>query len=543
MNIHPKIQSIKNKIIETRRDFHKHPELSFKEKRTSRIVADRLNEFGIDVQRNIGKTGVIGTLNGNSKGKTIALRADMDALPMQETGDVPYKSINDGVMHACGHDAHTAMLLGAAEALSEIKEKIRGTIKFIFQPAEEGYGGAKFMIKDGALNNVEEIYGLHVWNYQASGTVGIKSGPVMAAADIFAATIEHYLAPIKSHLDDVTVSEVMINHADEVYIEKDGKLILTDARFADDEAYHAAVNNILQYTGKSLSDEVSLVDARLPNGSRVHVAKQPCARRGMVMTIRKFAKAMLDIDWLVELGTLTEQARQFLRIAVTAEQNLLVAGGTSSGKTSLLNALSAYIPTDQRIVVIEDSAELQVQQSHVISLESKSPDRFGRGAVTIRDLFRSSLRLRPDRIIIGEVRGGEALDMIQAMTSGHGGSMGTLHANSPSDTMNRLETLALMSEVELPLHALRAQAASAIDLVIQMSRQIGGRRLVTHISEVGSLDADEGRYVLRDLFSLKRQETGGRMQLEWTGERSALAERLGDEAEALVTDLTRAIFE
>ena len=213
MNIHPKIQSIKNKIIETRRDFHKHPELSFKEKRTSKIVADRLNEFGIDVQRNIGKTGVIGTLNGNSKGKTIALRADMDALPMQETGDVPYKSINDGVMHACGHDAHTAILLGAAEALSEIKEKIRGTIKFIFQPAEEGYGGAKFMIKDGALNNVEEIYGLHVWNYQASGTVGIKSGPVMAAADIFTIKIKgiggHGAAP-QGTVDCVVVASHLI---------------------------------------------------------------------------------------------------------------------------------------------------------------------------------------------------------------------------------------------------------------------------------------------------------------------------------------------
>jgi len=185
MNIHPKISALKNTIIKTRRDIHKHPELSFKEFRTSKLVADKLESYGIQVERNIGKTGVVGTLSGNKKGKTIALRADMDALPIQETGDVSYKSINDGVMHACGHDAHVAMLLGAAEALSTMKDKINGVVKFIFQPAEEGYGGAKFMIEDGALDNVDEIYGLHVWNYQKSGTVGVQSGPVMAAADIF----------------------------------------------------------------------------------------------------------------------------------------------------------------------------------------------------------------------------------------------------------------------------------------------------------------------------------------------------------------------
>ncbi|MCC6679615.1 MAG: CpaF family protein [Phycisphaeraceae bacterium] len=364
----------------------------------------------------------------------------------------------------------------------------------------------------------------------------------MSVDDIFAATIEHYLAPIRPYLDDVAVSEVMINSANEIYIEKDGRLIRTEARFADDLTYASAINNILQFTGKTLSDDTPLIDARLPNGSRVHVAKAPCVRHGTVVTIRKFAKSMLDIDWLVELGTLTEQARQFLRLSVLNEQNILVAGGTSSGKTSLLNALSAYIPPGQRIVVIEDSAELQLQQDHVISLETRQADRFGRGAVSIRDLFRSSLRLRPDRIIIGEVRGGEALDMIQAMTSGHGGSMTTLHANSPADAMNRLETLALMSEVELPLHALRAQAASAIHLIVQMSRQIGGKRLVTAISEVEGRVGEDGRYVLRDMFALQRRESSEQMQLSWTGERSTHAGRLSDAAMASLSDLTRPIF-
>ncbi len=367
----------------------------------------------------------------------------------------------------------------------------------------------------------------------------------MSKQDIFTATVAHYLAPIREHLDDPSVTEVMINGPGEIFIERDGKLEKTNIRFSDDEAFDTAINNILQYTGKTLTDEHPLVDSRLPDGSRVHVARPPCARHGTVMTIRKFAKAMLDIDWLVELGALSEQARQYLRIAIRSERNILVVGGTSSGKTSMLNALSVYIPEGQRIVVIEDSAELQLQQPHVISLESRSPDRYGRGAVGIRELFRSSLRLRPDRIIIGEVRGGEALDMIQAMTSGHGGSMGTLHANNPRDALNRLETMALMSKVELPLAALRAQVASAIDVIVQMTRHVGGRRLVTQVTEVDPLGED-GQYRLRELFAQRPgadEDDDKAMQLLWSGERSALAGRLRPAEVALVTDPTRPIFE
>ncbi len=367
----------------------------------------------------------------------------------------------------------------------------------------------------------------------------------MPSHSLFVKTVEHYLAPIKAFLDDPGVTEVMINRSDDIYIEKDGKVIRTDARFPDQEAYEAAINNILQFTGRSLSDHQPLVDSRLPDGSRVHVAKAPCARHGTAMAIRKFSQMVLDIDWLIELGTLTLQAKDFLRLAVNAEQNLIVAGGTSSGKTSLLNALSSFIPDDQRIVVIEDSAELQLQKSHLISLEAQQPDRFGRGEVTIRELFRSSLRLRPDRIIIGEVRGGEALDMIQAMTSGHGGSMGTLHANSPADTLNRLETMALMSKVDLPLFALRSQIASAVDLIVHMSRHMGGRRLVTQISEVDRVD-DEGRYHLRDLFTLKPVEKASEdspgVQLTWTGERSALGDRLSGVPQELITPTIRPIL-
>ena len=213
MAVHPEVLKIKNNIIETRRDFHKHPELSFQEFRTSKIVAERLEQYGIKVQKNIGKTGVVGVLRGNQDGPTIALRADMDALPIQETGDVEYKSINKGVMHACGHDAHTAMLLGTAEVLSQLKDKIKGEVRFIFQPAEEGYAGAKFMIADGAIDGVDEIYGMHVWNYQPSGTIGIQDGPVMAAADMFTIKIQgvggHGAAP-QGTVDCVIVASHLI---------------------------------------------------------------------------------------------------------------------------------------------------------------------------------------------------------------------------------------------------------------------------------------------------------------------------------------------
>ena len=341
----------------------------------------------------------------------------------------------------------------------------------------------------------------------------------MARTDIFEATVEHFLAPILPFLHDPCVAEIMINAPDEIYIERQGALVKTDAQFAGAEALRAAVNNVLQYTGKRLNDEHPLTDSRLPDGSRVHVILPPLCRRGICVAIRKFAKVMFDAEHLVELGTWTPQAMEYIRLCVLAEKNILVGGGTSSGKTSLLNVLSGFIPAHQRIVVIEDSAELELQQDHVISLESRGADRWGRGEVTTHELFRSSLRLRPDRIIIGEVRGGEALEMIQAMTSGHAGSMSTLHANVAVDALNRLETLAMMSGVNLPLHALRAQIASALDVVIQMTRFSDGRRGVTQICEVLDLDAD-GHYQLQEMFRYDIDDQGGGA-LVWTGRQCA----------------------
>ncbi len=321
----------------------------------------------------------------------------------------------------------------------------------------------------------------------------------MGKTNIFAATVEHFLAPILPFMNDPSVAEIMINAHDEIYVEKKGQLTLTDASFENTDALIAAVNNVLQYTGKRVSLDNPLIDSRLPDGSRVHVILHPLCRNGTVMTIRKFAKVMFEASHLTELGSWTEEAREYLEMCVLAEKNVLVSGGTSSGKTCLLNVLSGFIPNHQRIVVIEDSAELELQQDHVISLESRPPDRWGRGEVGIRQLFRSSLRLRPDRIIIGECRGGEALDIIQAMTSGHAGSMSTLHANMAMDALNRLETLAMMSKIELPLHALRAQISSAIDVIVQMTRFTDGRRGLTQIAEVVPL-ADDGHYRLQDMF-------------------------------------------
>ena len=348
----------------------------------------------------------------------------------------------------------------------------------------------------------------------------------MTRVNIFEATVEHFLAPILPFLRDPNVSEIMVNSPHDIYVERGGRVVKTDAKFEDDEALLAAVNNVLQYTGKRMSEEHPLIDSRLPDGSRVHVVLGRLCRTGTCMTIRKFAKVMFDADHLVRLNSWSQQAMEYMRTCVLAEKNILVAGGTSSGKTSLLNVLSGFIPNHQRIVVIEDSSELELQQNHVLCLEARPADRWGRGEVGIRDLFRSSLRLRPDRIIIGEVRGGEALDMIQAMTSGHAGSLSTLHANMAMDALSRLETMVMMSKVELPLHAIRAQIASAIDLIVQVTRFTDGRRALTQIAEVLPL-GDDARYKLQDMFlyELSEGQAGreGKGGLEWTKKQSSFA--------------------
>ncbi len=357
----------------------------------------------------------------------------------------------------------------------------------------------------------------------ASDKKPATQGQEIRLETIFERTILHFLEPVGEFLRDPSVTEIMINGTDEIYIERKGRLVLTEARFPSEPALLAAVRNILQYVDKRLNPDRPMTDARLPDGSRVHVAMPPCSRKGVVVTIRKFARQAFDMGFLVETGCLTELSRDFLTLCTVTEKNMLISGGTSSGKTSLLNVLSEYIQDDRRIVVIEESSELQLKQPHVISLESRSPDRYGRGEVTIRDLFKNSLRMRPDRVIVGECRGGEALDMIQAMTSGHAGSMTTLHADSPADALNRLETMAMMSTVDIPLPALRAQVASAIHVIIQMMRFSDGSRRVVQISQVLPLDV-RGNYQVEDLFVLRLPEGErelAKASLVWTGTKIA----------------------
>ncbi len=348
----------------------------------------------------------------------------------------------------------------------------------------------------------------------------------MEKTNIFKVTVDHFLKPILPFLQEPDVAEIMINDYDEIYVERKGQLEKTDAKFTDAEALRSAINNVLQYTGKRLDPQSPIVDSRLPDGSRVHVIMPPLCRTGMCVTIRKFAKVMFDAAGLIEAGSWTAEAMEYLQACVRAEKNILVAGGTSSGKTCLLNVLSGFIPPHQRIVVIEDSSELRLQQDHVVGLEARHPDRWGKGEVTISDLFRSSLRLRPDRIIIGEVRGPEALDVIQAMTSGHAGSMTTLHANMARDALSRLETLAMSAKIELPLYALRAQIASAIDVVVQMTRFTDGRRGLTEVAEVLPLN-DDGGYQLAEMFKYELTDSpakdGPAGELVWSGKTSTFA--------------------
>ncbi len=323
---------------------------------------------------------------------------------------------------------------------------------------------------------------------------------------IFEQSIQRYFKPIVPYLEDSSVSEIMINGPDDIWIEVSGKLRHTDAKFDTVDDLMGGVKNIAQYVGKTLNELNPRMDARLPDGSRVHVVLPPCARNGVCVAIRRFGTFSLNMDKLIEFGSVTPAASEFIDICVKMKRNLVVAGGTGSGKTSLLNCISLLINPDDRIIVIEDSTELQMQQPHVVMMEARKPDARGRGEVSIGDLFHSAMRLRPDRIVIGEIRGGEALSLLQAMTSGHGGSMTTTHATYPDDTLRRLETMAMMSSVELPLRALRSQVASAVQVIVQTSRFNDGSRKITHIVEVLDL-AENGEYQIHPLFKFVHRGT------------------------------------
>src|SRR5437016_10906008 len=307
--------------------------------------------------------------------------------------------------------------------------------------------------------------------------------------------------PLEPFLHDDTVSEVMVNGSDAIYIERSGKIHHTPASFLDDAHLMRIIDKIVSTIGRRIDESSPMVDARLPDGSRVNAIIPPLALRGPTLTIRKFSRDPYTMNDLINFGSISPRAAQFLAGCVKGKLNILVSGGTGTGKTTTLNAMSAFIPGDERIVTIEDAAELQLQQEHVITLESRPPNIEGQGEIRIRELVRNALRMRPDRIIVGEVRGPETLDMLQAMNTGHEGSLTTIHANSPRDALSRLETLVLTAGVELPLRAIREQVSSAFDLLVQITRLVDGSRRISHVTEVLRMESDT--ITLQDIFVAK----------------------------------------
>jgi pilus assembly protein CpaF len=310
------------------------------------------------------------------------------------------------------------------------------------------------------------------------------------------------LGPLEPLMTDDAVSDILVNGANQVYIERGGKLYLTDVNFQDDDHLLNVISRIVAGVGRRIDEASPMVDARLPDGSRVNAIIPPLALDGPVLSIRRFGRDPLTIDDLLHNGTLTDEMAEFLNAIVRARLNVLVSGGTGSGKTTMLNCLTSFVPVDERIITIEDSAELSLQQPHVVRLETRPANLEGRGEITQRDLVRNSLRMRPDRIIVGEVRGAEVLDMLQAMSTGHDGSISTIHANNPRDSLGRLEMMMMMSGVQLPERAMRQQVASALNLIIHLARLPDGTRKVVKISELTGMEGET--IMMQDLFEFVR---------------------------------------
>ncbi len=329
---------------------------------------------------------------------------------------------------------------------------------------------------------------------------GISRDERERLADEIANDILGY-GPLERLLADDSITEIMVNGPDEIWIERQGRLYDTTVRFTDESHLRRIITKMVAQVGRRVDENSPMVDARLPDGSRVNVIIPPLSLSGPLLTIRKFSQKRLMLDDLVRLGSLSEQALEFLTSSVKAELNILISGGTGSGKTTLLNALSAAVPDTDRVVTIEDAAELQLRQNHVLRLEARPKNLDGEGEIPIRELVRNSLRMRPDRIIVGEVRGAEALDMLQAMNTGHDGSLTTVHANSPRDALSRIETMVLMAGLDLPMRAIRQQIASALDLVVHLERLDDGSRRVTHVTEVQRMESDV--ITLQDIFEFE----------------------------------------
>ena len=330
------------------------------------------------------------------------------------------------------------------------------------------------------------------------------------------------LGPIEQFLADPTIDEVMVNGHNGIYVERSGRLVRTNVRFISEEHLRRVIERIVSSVGRRIDESSPMVDARLADGSRVNVIMPPLSLDGTILTIRKFAKDPFTAHDLIEMGSMTDEVTRLLAACVRGGLNILISGGTGTGKTTLLNVLSGFVPHDERIVTIEDAVELQLRQDHVVRLESRPPNAEGNGQITIRDLVRNSLRMRPDRIIVGEVRGAEALDMLQAMNTGHDGSLSTVHANAPRDALSRLETMVLMAGYDLPTRAIREQIASALNLIVQIERHRDGSRRVSHLTEVVGMEGDI--ITLQDIFRFDHRTSA----LAATGVRPEFLDKLAE---------------
>src|SRR5437867_436016 len=412
-----------------------------------------------------------GSANGDgvSLDETLSSRAEAVAVQQQaeRTAVDPYAELKTRVHHAC--IAKLGPELFAAETTGDLSERVLRAV------TEQLALDRTPLTRDERRQLVREI-----------------------SDDILG------YGPLEPLLRDDTVTEVMVNGPDRIYVERAGKIEPAHTAFVDDAHVLRIIDKIVSQVGRRIDESSPMVDARLPDGSRVNAIIPPLALRGPTLTIRKFARDPYTMDDLIGFGTLTRRCAEFLAACIKGKLNVLIAGGTGTGKTTTLNALSAFVPGDERIVTIEDAAELQLQQEHVIPLESRPANIEGQGEIRIRELVRNALRMRPDRIIVGEVRGAETLDMLQAMNTGHEGSLTTIHANSPRDALSRLETLVLTAGVDLPLRAIREQISSAFDLLIQIQRLVDGSRRITHVTEVLRMESDV--VTLQDIFVAKTPE-------------------------------------
>lgn len=385
------------------------------------------------------------------------------------------------------------ILTSKSEVMQELKLAVHRRIVDEMTPEEQ-----QVLVRgEEAREQIKNIISTYSNRELAAGAYNLSRGERIQLVDDISNELLG-MGPLEPLLQNDTISEIMVNGPKQIFIEQKGKLKLTDVHFYDNSHLMNIIERILTPLGRRVDESSPLVDARLADGSRVNIIIPPLSLVGPAVTIRKFSKNALSIQDLVSFGTLSEDMAMFLDACVRARLNILVSGGTGSGKTTTLNVLSSFIPSTDRIVTIEDAAELRLQQTHVVTLESRPANLEGNGAITIRDLVKNALRMRPDRIIVGEVRAGEALDMLQAMNTGHDGSLTTAHANTPRDVLSRLETMVLMAGMELPVRAVRTQVASAIDLIIQQSRIRDGSRKITYITEVQGMEGDT--IILQDLF-------------------------------------------